>query len=196
MGRTADEVALKFATSRLVASNGQSSANEVMAILYRALAAAELAAPASEQGSFIAAGDQLDAYAAISKVLASAEHQVLVVDPYMDGKALTDFLPAAAVHVNLRVLTDESSMKATLRPAAERWPLQFGTDHPLEVRAARPRTLHDRLILVDGISAWILTQSLKNFADRAHGSLTKADDEAAAMKVLAYEGMWAEARPI
>ena len=54
--------------------------------------------------------------------------------------------------VAVRVLTDQATYKNTLRPAAERWTQQFGPVRPLEVRLATAKTLHDRLILVDGDS--------------------------------------------
>jgi hypothetical protein len=85
MKRTGDAVPLKLGIGRLLQSKGTDGADQIRAALYSALGAAELAAPASEQGAFIAAGNELDAYAAISKVLASAKADLLVVDAYMDG---------------------------------------------------------------------------------------------------------------
>lgn len=196
MKRIGDEVPLQSAVRRLVQSKGTDGGGEIRIVLYRALAAAELAAPASEQGAFVAAGNELDAYAAISKVLASAKGALLIVDPYMDGKALSDFLPSAAEGVTLRVLADEASVKPTLAPAVEKWSAQFKGVRPLEVRLAPARSLHDRLIVVDETEAWSLTQSLKDFAQRAHGSVLKADAETAALKIAAYSDLWIAARPI
>jgi hypothetical protein len=196
MKRTGDGITLSVATDSLVRSNGRDGAGEIRAVLYRALAAAELGAPASEQGAFIASGNELDAYAAISKVLALAKGDLLIVDPYMDGKALTDFFPSAAEGVRLRVLTDEATVKETLAPATDRWKAQFEAKRPLEVRFAPGRSLHDRLIMVDEGEVWSLTQSLKDFANRAHGSLLKADPETAALKLSAYGRLWNDARPI
>lgn len=194
MKRGSDEMTLRAATSGLLRTQGRRGESEIRAVLYRALAAAELAAPASERGSFIAAGNQLDAYAAISKVLASAHHDLIVVDPYMDGKALSDFLPSAAEGVMLGVLVDEALAKPSLAPAAEKWSTQFGSDRPLQVRLARARSLHDRLIVVDGREVWSLTQSLKDFANRAHGAVLKVDAETARLKIAAYQEIWQDAR--
>lgn len=196
MKRFADEIALRSAKGRLVRTGGRSGAEEVRAVLFNALTAAELEAPASEQGAFIAAGNELDAYAAISKVLASAERVLIVVDPYLDGKALVDFMPSASEGVALRILVDEASLKPTLAPAAEKWQAQFAEARPLEVRLAPARTLHDRLILVDERDAWTLTQSLKDFAGRAPGSILKADPELGERKNAAYGELWNGARPI
>jgi hypothetical protein len=196
MKLTLDEMALRLATNDLVKYQGMRGAGEIRVILHRVLAAAELQAPASEQGAFIAVGQKLDAYASISKVLASASGDLLVIDPYMDGKALTDFMPGAAEGVTLRVVADEASVKPSLAPAAENWAAQFGAIRPLAVRLAPARSLHDRLIVVDGRDVWSLTQSLKDFANRAPGSILKVDPETAALKIAAYEQFWSAAQPI
>lgn len=185
-----EEGMLAATTNTLVRSQGRDGSGEIRAILYRALGKAEFDAPASEQGAFIAAGEEMDAYAAISRVIQSAEGRLLIVDPYMDGKALTDYLPSANEHVELRVLTDKATMKPTLNPAAERWVSQYGTTRPLELRAASSKSLHDRLIVVDEATVWSLTQSLKDFARRSHGAILKVDSETAAMKIGAYLHTW------
>ena len=154
-----------------------SPAQDIAIILHRALAAAELRAPVSAQGSFIPAGNAFDAMAAIGKVLETAKRDVLVVDPYMDEKALTDFAPLAAAGVAIRLLADDQDHKPTLRPAQQRWIAQYGTSRPLEVRLAAHRILHDRLIIVDDTDARILTQSLNSFATRSPASIVRVDEE-------------------
>jgi hypothetical protein len=172
------------------------AAEEIATILHRVLAIAELKAPVSARGAFIPAGNAFDALAAISKSLSGAERDVLFVDPYMDEKALTDFAPLASEKVGIRLLADQQSHKATLRPAFERWRSQYGDSRPLAARLAPPRTLHDRLIMLDGSQVWILTQSLKDFAARSPASIVRADGDAAALKVSAYQGIWDAATPI
>jgi hypothetical protein len=135
------------------------AAQGIMSILYRALAAAELNAPVPLSGSFISAGNALDAMAAIGKVLGTAKRDVLIVDPYADEKALTDFAPLAREGISVRMLADEKDHKPTLQPARERWIQQYGTARPLEIRLALPRVLHDRLAIVDETETWVLTQS-------------------------------------
>jgi hypothetical protein len=194
MKRPSDEVALKLAIDALSRTHGSQGRGEISVILYRVLTAAELSAPASEQGAFIAAGNELDAYAAIAKVLATAEKNILVVDPYIDGKALADFIPAAVEKVVVRILSDESSLKPTLVPAYDRWKAQFGDLRPLELRLAPARSLHDRLLIIDDTNVWSLTQSLKDFANRADASIMKADPEIGALKIAAYHEHWESAR--
>ena len=193
MKRSGDGIELRLALKKVMASQGYSGAEEIRAVLYRALAAAELAAPASAQGAFVATGNSLDAFAAISKVIAGAANEVLLIDPYMDGKSLTDFMTAANEGVAVLVMADASSVKPTLHPAAAKWKQQFGQTRPLQVKLSPKRTLHDRLLLIDRKEAWSLTQSLKDFAARSPGSLLKADSETAALKIDAYTGLWDDA---
>lgn len=196
MRLTHEEVDIRFTSGLLTSSKGLSGGDEIRAILHRAIAAAELAAPASDRGAFIAVGNQLDAYAAISKPLASAQEAVLIVDPYMDGQALLDFVPSATEGVMVQLLADEAWLKPSLLPAVQKWEAQFGAARPIEARLAPPRTLHDRLIVVDGSEVWSLTQSLKDFANRSPGTVMKVDPETAAMKAGAYAKFWSEASPL
>lgn len=114
----------------------------------------------------------------------------------MDEKTLTDFAPLALEPVSLRLLTDKQTHKPGLRPAVERWVAQHAAGRPLAVRLAPPRTLHDRLIMVDGETVWILTQSLNAFASRAPASIVRVDGDTASLKIDAYEAMWACAIPL
>jgi hypothetical protein len=172
------------------------AAREIAILVYRALATAELHAPASVQGAFIPAGNAFDAVTAISKILEGAKSDVLIVDPYMDEKTLIDFAPLASEGVTIRLLADENSRKPTLHPAVERWKTQYGPRRPISAKLAASHTLHDRLIMVDGSQVWILTQSLKDFAARSPASIVRADDDAAALKVTAYQSIWDAATSI
>lgn len=161
-------------------------------VLYRILAAAELKAPPAARGAFIPVGNAFDAFAAVSKILQAAKRDVLIVDPYMDETALTEFGQAVSGGVTLRLLADQKDHKSTLPPAAQKWAAQYGASRPLAVRLAAPRTLHDRAIFIDGTGAWTLTQSLKDFAKRSPAEIVRADDTAA-LKIAAYESVWGTA---
>jgi len=54
--------------------------------------------------------------------------------------------------------------KPSLKPAAERWIAQWQAKRPLEVRQAPAKSLHDRLIITDGATAWVVWQSFKDLA--------------------------------
>jgi hypothetical protein len=193
VGSVIETSALRMAISKLQYASWATGVKEVFASLYRTLAVLELRSPASVAGAFIPVGSRFDAFQALSKVFASARQEVLIVDPYMDESALTEFGTTVPVGVRLRLLADENAYKASLAPAAAAWMQQYGTTRPLEVRIAAPRLLHDRTVFVDGSSAWTLTQSLKDFAKRSPAEIVKAGDTEA-LKIAAYGDIWATAK--
>lgn len=189
-GQSVDLISFKVAADNLDSALRAVNAQTIAATVHRALAKAELMAPAASQGAFIAVGESFSAVAAVSKVLAAARQSVLIVDPYADAKALTDFAVLAPEGVQVCILSDAGTVKASLKPAAESWAKQYNNARPLEVRLAADRSLHDRLIAVDETQAWTLTQSLKDFAARSPASIVKVDPETAALKIGAYAAIW------
>ena len=81
--------------------------DRITQLLYRALAQAELKAPAAAQVAFVPAGNVLDAFAMVGKILGEAEGDVLIVDRYANNKVLTDFAVLAPDNVTMRLLTTE-----------------------------------------------------------------------------------------
>jgi hypothetical protein len=168
---------------------------KVSGILFRAYARVEAKAPRSLQGSYIPAGNPFDALAAISKVFAGAKTGLLIVDPYADEVLLRDFVPLAAENVAIQILSDPHYVKASFQPACGRWRQQYN-HRKLDARLTQPRTLHDRLIIVDDKDVWIVTQSFKDLAVRAPASVTHFEPEPAQLKLEAYRTVWQSALPI
>ncbi|PDT87496.1 hypothetical protein CO669_25360 [Bradyrhizobium sp. Y36] len=160
----------------------------MMMAIHRVLAAAELASPAGARGAFIPVGSPFDAYSAVAKIFAAAASDILVVDPYMDDTMLLDFAGAVPDHASFRLLSDQQSAKSSLGAAAAKWKAQY-PHRSIQVRLAPARTLHDRAILVDGKSAWTVTQSFKDLAKRSPAEIIRGDD-IATLKVAAYEQIW------
>jgi hypothetical protein len=197
VGASGDAGYLKIASQNLHGPLREMNAQAVTAIVHQALARAELDAPARVQGAFISAGNTLDAYAAVGRVLGMAKTSVLMVDAYADVKSVTEYAILAPDKVAVRILADTADHKKTLKPAAEKWAQQFGQNRaPLEVRLAPAKALHDRLIVVDETDAWTLGQSFNKLAERAHTSLVRVDAETAARKISAYMALWHAATPI
>lgn len=198
-GSKSEAAALQFATANLEnfdRSIYNAAKATIINITLRALAVAELRAPAAAQGAFIPVGNAHDAFVAVGKVLASAMTDVLIIDPYLDGRALTDFAVSANEQVSVRLLADEHAVKPTLKPAVETWIKQYAARRPLEAKLASARTLHDRIIIADASEAWVLTQSLNSFATRSPATIVRVDGETAALKNAAYGEIWNTARRI
>jgi hypothetical protein len=190
-GDMLDAVGIKTSAEYIGAMNRVMNANKIMTILYRPLARIEAKLPAAARGGFIPAGSAFGALAALGKVLGVAKRGVLLVDPYADEKLLTDFAVLVPEGVAVRVLAGTGVAKPALKPATERWVKQYGAKRPCEVRLAAAKTLHDRLIIIDGRTVYVVGQSFNKIAERAHTSITRVDDAvAAALKVEAYGEIW------
>lgn len=193
-----DLVDLRIAVGNLgIPLTRASGVTALMVLLYKYLARAEAAAPPEMQGAFIDVGHALTALQAVSKVFGQARNDLLIVDPYMSLSALFDFVTTAPNGISIRVLCDSQNqnLNADLRNGVARWKQQFGAGRPIEARASQPRALHDRLLIIDGNEAWNLSQSLKDLAGRSPASLVRFDPEVSAMKVAAYDAIWAAAMP-
>jgi len=192
-----DQVSFNSASDGLTGLLREGNAHRIIAILHRALASAELYAPAAAQGAFIPVGAAFDAFQVIGKVFGGATKDVFIIDPYMDAKVLTDFAPLAPEQVAIRLLTDSFYTKPeALQPAATRWVQQHGAARPLATRLTAPRLLHDRLIIIDGAHVWSLTQSLKDMASRSPASVLRVEVDLAKLKADSYEQFWAGAKPL
>lgn len=173
-----------------------SYAGKLMGAVHRAMAVAELRAPTAVRGAFISAGNAFDAMAVVGRVLAEAATSARIVDPYMDEKALTDFALLAAPTAKIELLADSASVKPSLKPAVTRWQEQYSSDRSLEARLSAPRALHDRLIIIDGLKVYTLTQSLNAFAARSPASIVRLEGDAVPLKIAAYDSFWLAAQPI
>lgn len=195
-GDLGDQASFKVASRNLNGALHAMNVQTIKSVLYAALARAELAAPASVQGSFIQAGGAFDAFVAFGRAVESATKTVLIIDPYADEKALTDFAVQVPACASVRILADAEYRKPTLKPAADRWVEQYGGSRHLEVRLTTKKALHDRLLIVDDQLVWTLGQSLNAIAARAPTSIVRVDPETAALKVDAYSALWKAAKAI
>lgn len=160
------------------------------------IAKLELKLPAEAQGAFIPAGGVFDGFQAVSKAMATAQQNIFLVDPYADDKLISDFAALAPEGLPVFILSDEQTARPSLKPAVERWVAQWQAKRPLEVRLAPPRSLHDRLIVTDSSTAYVVGQSFKDLAKRAHSSLVKMDPDSADLKIKAHLAMWSTATKV
>lgn len=170
-------------------TDGESQMRHIRGLLYGALAKAEINAPTAAKGAFIPAGNPFDALTAIAGVLRDCRGAVLVVDPYMDAVALTDFLSMVAEGVSLRLLASVKQRYAGLPEAVQRWKVQYAETRPMELRLAAPRLLHDRLIM-DDVSVWSLSQSFNAIAHRSPAMVQRVGADIASAKREALMDMW------
>jgi hypothetical protein len=195
-GDTIGAALVQTSTVFLAGYGADQAATEIVGVLHRTIGVAELQAPAGAAPAFIPAGNSFDTLAAVGRVFGTAKKSLLIVDPYMDERTLTEFSVQAAEGVTIYLLSDEATVKPGLKPMSTKWQSQYGDKRPLEVRLSTSRALHDRLVVVDNVSVWTLTQSFKDIAIRSPASLIQIDAETAILKTQAYYQLWSSARPI
>ncbi len=139
---------------------------------------------------FIDVGKKFNFFKAISEIFSKATKEILIVDPYLDDKILTKYAESVTKGITIKLL---SSKNKNIKPAFEAWVKQYGNERPIELRIA-PKLLHDRLVIVDNKSAWILSQSFKDFSDRAYGNIMQSQDPA--LKINACNDIWNNAQII
>lgn len=175
-------------------TDAESQMRHIRGLLYAALAKAELHAPTASAGAFIPAGNAFDALTALAGVLRECRGSTLIVDPYMDATALTDFLPMVAEGIQLRLLASGKQKSVGLPEAVERWKAQFGPRRPIELRFTPPRLLHDRLIM-DSTHVWSISQSFNAIAQRSPAMIQRVGPDIAEAKREAFQDMWNKAAP-
>jgi hypothetical protein len=192
-----DVAAFNLAAEHLIGVMRHTNAHQMRVILHRALARAEAQAPVAAQGAFIPAGEKFTAFQVIGRILEGATRNILIVDPYLNDVAVREFAPLAPEGISVRLLgSSRQQVVATLPTALTRWQQQFGAARPLEIRTAPQRDVHDRLIAIDETSVFTLTQSLKDFANRANATAVREAEHIAEPKIEAYAEIWNNATPI
>ena len=179
--------------------SGGMSAKAIQAmsdLVMKNIARLDLDLPLEAQGAFIGVGNAMDALASVTQILQQATASVRIIDPYMDEATPRKFAIMAAENISIELLADAANVKPNLAPTLGPWRQQYGALRPIEARLTAARTLHDRLIIIDGATVYSVTQSLKDIAARSPASIIKVDGETAALKIPAYDAMWATANVI
>jgi hypothetical protein len=196
VGNSTDNKDSLAVANKLSISGGDNALERhFMDILYRAHYTAELKAPNAVQGEFVATGKSFDAMMAVGKIIDPANDSIRIIDPYMDETALMEFAVLAKEQIAIELLSDREYVKPSLEPAVIRFTHQHGPERPVIAKISPPKTLHDRLIIVDGVKVFSLTQSLKDFAARSPASIIPVHGDIAMLKIDAYDGFWRAATP-
>jgi hypothetical protein len=183
-------VACEHLDGPLRARNAKTIAN----ILHRVVAKAEMNASREVRGSVLLIGENLDAYMAVRRLLATASSDALLVEPDATSRVLADYATLAPERVTVRLLADEAQYRPSLIRGVQRWQQLFGDRRNLMVRVASPNTLYERLILLDGERAWVLGVPFSHLAKRTHTALVRMRPEEEVRKIAVYAEIWEEAK--
>jgi hypothetical protein len=195
-GSLADTIQFRVAIENLDGILRARHAKTIATIVQRALAKAELEVPPEARGAFITANNAFDVFAAVRKVLNTAEADVLLVDAQVDATVLTDYAVLAPETVAVRLLTGRNEHKASLDAAARNWQQRFGDERPLAIRVVDAQMLPDPLVVVDNFTGWLLGASFSDLARDKRTTLMRLPPEAAQERIAAYSALWEDAEPL
>jgi hypothetical protein len=142
-------------------------------------------------GAVVGPGAAYDFYKALRDTLQSAASSLFIIDPYMDDEVF-DYLSGVSPGVAVRLLTmhKPAPVKAAMPKFLLQYPMQMGA------RQAPPKSLHDRVVFVDGTSCFVLGQSIKDAAKKSTTYLAPLSGDLVADKLAAYEAVWTSATVI
>lgn len=143
----------------------------------------------SEFGSAYAPGDVYRFFADLKNIVNSAKKGLIIIDPYFDGSAFDAYLSAVPPSISVRVLTDRYAVDVATYVSKHRQ--QYSSS--LELRSSKE--LHDRLVIVDDDSAWIMGGSIKDAGKKATYLIPLASQIAAAKKSI-YIDIWNRANVV
>lgn len=138
----------------------------------------------SEIGSAYAPGDIYRFFTDLKNIVNSAKKGLLIIDPYFDGTAFNDYLSSVPSSIAVRVLADRYAADVATYVSKHR--LQYNSS--FELRSSKE--LHDRLILVDDDSAWIMGGSIKDAGNKKATYLIPLSSPIAAAKKAIYTDIW------
>ena len=188
-GSLPDLVDFRLARSNL--GTYSHSMERIMGPLLNSYERVELHSPAIGQGRFIPSGETWNGYAALVKIIQPPCADLLIIDPYLNGGAFIDLIPQSNASNLVRCLTVKGQYSGSLEAAVLKWQSDsVSTKHPVEVRCAPDKALHDRAIIVNMTDVWLVSQSLKDIAAKSPATLTKADAELAGLKIAHYDALW------
>lgn len=143
----------------------------------------------TEFGSAYAPGEIYRFFADLKSIINTAKNQLMVVDPYFDGTAFDAYLSSAPPGISVCVLADRYASDVANYVSKHR--AQYKS--AIELRSSKE--LHDRLVLIDGDSAWIMGGSIKDAGKKAAYLIPLASPIANA-KISIYADIWNRATQV
>jgi hypothetical protein len=162
---------------------------QLMGILHRALADLQLDTPSKPDQAF-GPGAVYDFFKALKDVLSTATQTVMVVDPYLDDQVFDTYISGIGPSVTVKLLTTKTGDQ--FGPALDRYQAQ----HSQDIQARKSKSIHDRVVMIDGRSCWVLGQSINNAAKSKPTYIAPLSLDTAAEKIRTYQGIWDESEPV
>ena len=115
----------------------------------------------TEIGTAYNAGEVYRYFADLKQIIEKTTRDIMVVDPYLDGKTFDTFFRDCPNSIVIRILTRQYVDK--IKPYIPKHEEQYGT----RITMKESCELHDRLILIDRAECWISGGSIKDAASES-----------------------------
>jgi hypothetical protein len=132
-------------------------------------------------------GQPFDYFDEVRKLIATAQNDILFVDPYLDADFVARYLPHVRGGVRVRLLT--SKLLAALLPAVHQFAQQHGGSIEIRKFSSRP---HDRFVFIDGAQCYFSSASFKDGGRASPAMLQQVTDTFPELSAI-YEAEWANA---
>jgi hypothetical protein len=137
-------------------------------------------------GSAYAPEDVYRFFADLKQIISTAGIGLMVIDPCFDGGAFEAYLSAAPSGIAVRVLADRYT--SDVATDVSKYRVQYKS--ALEIRSSKE--VHDRLVLIDEDSAWIMGGPVKDAGKKATYLIPLASAIASAKRAF-YQEIWGRA---
>jgi len=159
---------------------------QILASLFRAIAALELQIPVQPDQAF-GPGAVYDFLKALRDLMASARKSIFIVDPFLDEQIFDAYITSVSTNVIVRLLARKYA--TALKPALQMFVAQ--TKMPVEIRISN--AIHDRVVFLDDRTCWVLGQSIKDAAKLKPTYIAPLSSDVAQKKIMDYEQIWSTA---
>jgi hypothetical protein len=162
---------------------------QLMGILHRALADLQLETPSKPDQAF-GPGAVYDFFKALRDLLSTASQTVMVVDPYLDDQVFDTYISGISSTASVKLLTTKAGEQ--FRPALDK----YRSQHSQDIEARKTKAIHDRVVMIDGNSCWVLGQSINNAAKSKPTYIAPVSPDTAAEKIRTYQEIWNGSEPV
>lgn len=142
----------------------------------------------SDIGTVYKPGEVYDFYKDLKEIIAGAEKEVFLVEPYLTGQAFDEYFGTIR-EIALRLLVKERATE--VKTYANKHAQQYQTS--IEVR--KSKELHDRLIVQDNSDLWVIGGSLNMKGDKSTYLLPLTPGVAETARNL-YADIWNQSNPV
>ena len=138
----------------------------------------------TEIGTAYRAGEVYRYFADLKQVIEKTTRDILVVDPYLDGKTFDAYFRDCPINLMIRILTRH--YVDDIKPYIAKHEEQYGT----RITMKESGELHDRLILIDRADCWISGGSIKDAATSKPAFLIPLMPPILEDKIRIYNEIW------